>query len=354
MTIYVMDGLNGIIDIVQSYKSIIWNVQFYESGEFVMIVPGSAENINLLQSGRLLVRDIDVSDGEYHNVMRIRDIKYKYDIEEGWLLEISGTGLKDIVRQRVIWTQTNLSGTIEAGIRQVINENILSPSVSARAIPNFILGSAAGIADTFETQLFGENIAEWITNVSKTYGIGWDVHIKNGKYVFDLLKGTDRTYQQSIVTPVIFSPEYDNLPTAEYERKLEDYQNAALIGGEGEGTDQVVTSIGSASGLDRFEGYVDGGSVSSNGEIITMEQYLILLQEYGKEQLTEKQFIDKFTGELISDGMYKLNEDYFLGDLVQVKLNQFNARTRIIEIIYAEDTNGYSLIPTFSEWEEIA
>lgn len=354
MTIYVLNGLNGKADVVQTYKSVIWNCQFFEPGEFVLVVPGTAENIALLQPGTLLVREDDiVSDTEFHNVMQVKDVKYSYDVEEGWLYEVSGKGLKDMVRQRIVWSQTNLSGSIETGIRTVITQNIISPSVNARRIPNFILAAAAGITATFETQLFADNIAEWLTEVGKTYGIGWDVYIKNGKYVFALSSGTDRSYEHGGIIPVIFSPDYDNLPSAEYSRTLAEYQNAALVGGEGEGTDQVLTSVGTASGLNRFEGYVDGGNVSSNGEIITMEQYIQLLQEYGKEQITQKQFVTKFSGELVPVGLYTLNEDYFLGDIVKIQLHSFTATSRIIEIIYAEDENGYSLTPTFSEWEDI-
>lgn len=50
--------------------------------------------------------------------------------------------------------------------------------------------------------------------------------------------------------------------------------------------------------------------------------------------------------------MYVLNRDYFLGDLVQIENEKgIKAAPRITEIIYAEDENGSSVVPTFSEWE---
>ena len=99
----------------------------------------------------------------------------------------------------------------------------------------------------------------------------------------------------------------------------ETLKNAALIGGEGEGVNQRTTTIGEATGLQRYETYIDGSSVSSNGAIITEEQYYKLLQDYGKEQLNEVSDTESFEGNVVSDGNYKLNQDYFLGDLVQVK-----------------------------------
>lgn len=351
MDIYIIDGLNGIIDVVQSFQSVVWNVQFYGTGDFVLIVPGTSKNINLLRRGRYLVRAADIGTNEFRNVMVITDASYKYDVEMGWILELSGKGLKSLLNRRIVWKQTTLNGKIEAGVRQVVNDNVINPSDTARKLPGFVMDAAAGIPGTFETQIAGENVCEWLETVAETYGFGWDVYIKNGAYHFTLLKGTDRTYAQNAVSPVIFSPNFDNLLNAEYKQTFDDYQNAALIGGEGEGTEQVFATVGTAAGFNRYEGYIDGGSVSSNGEIITLATYIKLLKEYGKEQLTATQNTDHFSGEVRPYGQYKLNVDYFLGDKVQIELNDFRGVTRIIEVIYAEDINGSTLLPTFSEWE---
>lgn len=350
MDIYVLDGPSSVVGIVQAYQSIIWNMQYYGTGDFQMIVPGTDENITMLQPGRYLVKADDFGSGVYKNVMVVRDRKYNFDVEAGWLMEVTGPGLKKIVGQRVIWDQTNLSGNVEAGIRQVITENIISPADTARAMPGFSLAPVVGITDEWETQLRGENIAEWLETVGTTYGIGWDVYISAGGYVFELYKGTDRTYNSA--EPVIFSPEFDNLASAEYTQKTDGVINAALIGGEGEGLDQVMAQVGTAEGFERVEGYIDGGSVSSNEGIITEARYIELLKEYGTEQIADAQLTaDTFTGEIIQSGVYRLNRDYFLGDRVQVAINQFRAAVRIIEIIYAEDESGSSLLPTFAEWE---
>ena len=294
-------------------------------------------------------------NNEYQNVMIIESRNLDFDIEQGWILTVRGSGLKKIVGRRIVWKQTTLNGSVEKGIRQVITENIINPSDTSRKINNFILDTLQGYTDTFDVQLLGDNIADWLESICQLYGIGWDVYIKNGKYVFSLKKGTDRTFNQNAVTPVIFSPEYDNLLSSTYSYEKADYRNAALVGGEGEGINQRTATIGTASGLNRYEAYIDGGSVSSNGEIITEETYYKMLHDYGKEELSNiSAFTEKFEGEVIANGMYTLNEDYFLGDLVQiVNENDISAVSRIIEIIYSEDASGYNLIPTFGDWEGV-
>ena len=350
MVVYVIDR-NGIKDLIDTFSSAIWNMQYFDVNDFELIVPGTEKNVDLLTAGAFVVRDVDVGNNVYKNVMVVENIELDFDAEKGWVLKVSGGGLKKLVGRRIVWTQTNLSGTVEDGIRRVITENIISPSDTARAIPAFTMTSRKGYADTFEAQLFGENIAEWLVEVCQQYGYGWDVYIQNGGFVFDLYKGTDRTYNQSSVIPVVFSSEYDNLASSTYQYEKADYHNAALVGGEGEGVNQRSATVGTATGLDRYETYIDGGSVSSNGEIISLATYLKMLQQYGQEQLTSTAFTEKFGGEIIETEMYKLNRDYFLGDLVQIDNKFMQARSRIIELIYSEDENGSTLLPTFSDWE---
>lgn len=352
MDIYVLDEKAEILDIVDVFQSVIWTVQYYSKGDFELIVPATKKNIDLMQKDRLLCRDKDITKDTFKNVMVIEDIKIESDWEEGDKLTVSGKSLKSIVGRRVVWKQTNLTGNLEAGIRYVLNENVIDPEEESRKIANVELDEAAGITDTIDAQLLGDNIAEWIESICSTHEIGWDMYVRNKKYIFRLYKGTDRTYNQTEVPAVVFSDEYDNLLESIYTYERGDYKNAALIGGEGEGVNQRTTTIGEATGLQRYETYIDGSSVSSNGAIITEEQYYKLLQDYGKEQLNEVSDTESFEGNVVSDGNYKLNQDYFLGDLVQVK-NEFGieATPRIIEIIESEDEKGTAIVPKFSTWE---
>lgn len=352
MDIYVLDEKAEILDIVDVFQSVIWTVQYYSQGDFELIVPATKKNIDLMQKDRLLCRDKDITKDTFKNVMVIEDIKIESDWEEGDKLTVSGKSLKSIVGRRVVWKQTNLTGNLEAGIRYVLNENVIDPEEESRKIANVELDEVAGITDTIDAQLLGNNIAEWIESICSTHEIGWDMYVRSKKYIFRLYKGTDRTYNQTEVPAVVFSDEYDNLLESIYTYERGDYKNAALIGGEGEGVNQRTTTIGEATGLQRYETYIDGSSVSSNGAIITEEQYYKLLQDYGKEQLNEVSDTESFEGNVVSDGNYKLNQDYFLGDLVQVK-NEFGieATPRIIEIIESEDEKGTAIVPKFSTWE---
>ena len=350
MIIYVMQSIEEISGIVEIFESVIWNMQFFGVSDFELILPYNHQT-DIYTIGSMLVRECDVGTNEYHNVMRIEKRKISYDAEKGWIITLSGSGLKKIAGQRLVWKQTNFENeNVETAIRQVITDNIISPDDTDRAIDDFILDTAVGFTDTFDAQLFGDNIAEWLESTCQIYGYGWDIYIKNSKYVFALIKGTERTYN-SAVDPVVFSPEFDNLVSASYEYDTGSFHNVALVGGEGDGIDQVSAAVGDASGLDRYEMYVDGSSVSSNGEIITMQTYLAMLQTYGSEQLMEaNKAVEQFEGEVIQ-GLYTLDRDFFLGDVVEINMVGITAKSRIIEVIYSEDQNGSIILPTFASWE---
>ncbi len=354
MDIYVLNKQTAIIGIISNFQSVIWNMQYFGPGDFELITAANDNNLELLEIGNYLVRETDRSNTIYNNVMVIESKEIKYDPESGWVLTITGKGLKNILSRRIVWSQINLSGTVEDAIRKVITDNVISPDNTNRAIQNFQLAPKLNLTDEAEIQLLGENIAEWLENVCTQYGYGWDIFIQNNKYVFKLYVGKNRSYNQSEVMPVVFSPKYDNLYSSKYSYSLENYGNAGLVGGEGDGINQKSAAVGSGSGLDRYEIYINGSDVSSNGEIITLETYLQMLESYGNEQLAVIQKTQSFEGEIEPNGMYKLNQDYFLGDIVQIENEKgISAAPRIIEIIYSEDANGVSIVPTFSEWEVI-
>ena len=58
------------------------------------------------------------------------------------------------------------------------------------------------------------------------------------------------------------------------------------------------------------------------------------------------------SGEIINGVSFQINDDYFLGDIIQFENNYgISAATRIIEVIYNEDETGVNIIPTFAEME---
>ena len=192
--------------------------------------------------------------------------------------------------------------------------------------------------------LHGENLGEWIETICTEYGLGWNMYIDESGMNFEFVVGSDKS------STVEFSPELDNLKNAVYTRTMETYRNAGLAVGEGEGTDQTQAYIGGSAASSRFEAYIDTGL--TRDEDVTWLNYQKMVKQYGSSEITKLKKRETISGEIDTDGVYKIGEDFDLGDIVSVKLdNGISATTRLIEIIYADESNGTSVTGTFEEWE---
>lgn len=348
MDLYVLDKSFNPIGIIDNASSVIWTERLYDVGDFEIYIPASYKNINLLQ------QEYYVSRMDSNMVGIIEHINLKTDAEAGDYLTVTGRDLKSILERRIIWNQTNLTGKTEMILRQLINENVISPSMAARKIPGVKLGSIKGFTETHELQATGDNLLTKIIELCQASEIGWRVVLdEEDNMVIDFFRGTNRSYSQTVNPYVVFSPEFDNLLSTETDQDITTLKNAALVAGEGEGTAQIRAAVGTASGLARREMYVEATDVSSNNGEISSSQYLALLKDKGNEQLAAAVITLGISGEAVATLTYELNKDYFLGDTVAVT-NEYgiSANTKILEVIESEDDNGYTVIPTFEEWRE--
>lgn len=353
MNIYVLNESFEIVGIIDEYISCIWTTRYFTYGDFELYVSADEELLDLLQTNRCLVRENDIDESGYHNVMIVRNREITTDAENGDHLIVTGYSLKSIINRRVIPNQTVLSGEVVSCIQQLINENIINPENNSRKVNNFILGNNTIINTyTMKQQITGKNLGEAITDICTTYGYGYDVHIKDGNFVFKIYEGTDRSYDQVVNPYVVISSRYDNLLSSDYQVNTDNFANVAVVAGEGEGTTRKKVTVGDAEGLDRYEVWVDSRNTSTNDGEISDEEYTELLIQEGEEKLSELQPTTSFSGEIDSTINYVFNQDYFLGDIVQVENDYgIRAKTRIIEIIESDSDTGYEIIPTFSEME---
>lgn len=354
MNIYVLDSSFNTVDIIDDYLSLIWTSRYYSAGDFELYVSAYEKALRTLVRGRYLVRDRDIVSGdEFHHVMRIENIELVTDEEDGNRLIVTGSDLKGILQQRVISSQTTLNGTAANGIKTLIQNAITSPSVSARTISNFTFGTDVNLtAVNIDRQFTGDNLAEAVTDICINAEYGYDIYLKNGSFVFYLYQGEDRSFEQNTNPYIVFSDEYDNLLSSDYIVDGTSYRNVVYVAGEGEGTARKIVPVGTASGLSRYEMWLDSRNTSSNEGAITAAEYTKLLQQEGREALTEAAMVTTFEGEVINTNLRNYGEDFFLGDLVQVENEyQISAKVRIIEAIESEDENGENLVMSFSEME---
>lgn len=346
--------LEGIID---EYVSVIWRPSYSEVGDFEIYLGATDKAITLLQENRYVVRssDISVDNGvtTYEKVMVIKNIQIITDVENGDFLCVTGRELKYLLHQRIVWSQTTLTGTAEDAMRRLVNENAINPIDTNRIIPNLALGVLAGLTETIDKQVTGEYLDNAITEICVTYNYGWDIFITNNKLVFIVYAGSDRSYGQTERPYVVFSDVFENLYNTDYQLTTEEYANTTLIGGEGEGLERVYATVNNElSGLERYETFTDARDISSNKgteDEIDSTTYLNLLVERGRETLASLSYTEGFSGEVLSDVAFKYGEDFFIGDIVTV-INKYGIQknVRVLSAIESEDETGVKLLPQFN------
>ena len=344
MDIYFLDDDLREQFVLDSFKSLIWTKRYYTYGDFELYVPASAGLSNALGSCPYVMRDDDES------VMIIENVQISTDVENGDYYIITGRSLESVLTRRIVWEQTNLSVNDPAqAIYQLIAENVTEPEIEARTMETFAVDETFESSGALRMQITGTELAEAITDICKTFGIGWKVtRGDSGEMVFSL-------YQRDEVA-VSFSPEFDNLISSQYYQNTESFKTVAVVAGEGEGTDRrrnVVNADSSATGLDRREVYVDARDISSNDGEIGDDEYMALLATRGEQKLLDEHSATHgFEGEVEPDSTYVYKRDYDLGNIVTVSNGYgITAKPRIVEIVECWDDTGYKVIPTFETWE---
>lgn len=349
MNLTVLNTNLDAVSIVDTYESFIWTDRYYEYGDF--------ELYTAMRDGLLdyIKQDYYLQSRDSEHVMIIEKIQIASDVEEGNHVTITGRSLESILDRRIIWGQKTLRGSLQNGIETLLNECIITPSDSNRNISNFIFEASTDPAITgltIEAQYTGDNLYDVIQKICEEKSIGFKVSLNDSKqFVFKLYAGTDRSYDQTAVPYVVFSPNFENIVNSNYIESKSSLKNITLIGGEGEGAARKYTTVGSGSGLNRRELFTDARDISSDvgdGVVLTDAEYTAQLKQRGKEKLAENTDVTSFEGQVETTIMFKYGEDFFNGDVVQIA-NEYGHETkaRILEIVMSENEEGTSVYPTF-------
>lgn len=357
-SVYVLNRNFELLGVIDEYVSSIWRPSYSDIGDFELYLGATDKAITLLTQNNYLVRECDVSVDElenvtYKKVMIIKKIELITDVENGDFLTVTGKELKFLLNQRIVWTQTTLTGTAENGIRRLVDENAISPKDSKRVIPNLVLGVSAGLTDAIKKQITGDKLDAAIVDICVTYNYGWEIYVYNNQLVLSVYQGADRSYSQSVNPYVVFSEEFENLYNTNYTLETENFANTTLIGGEGEGLERIFATVGEGNiGLDRYETFTDARDVSQNKgneDEIPLDTYLTLLQAKGEANLSALAYTESFGGEAVSDVTFIYGTDFYLGDIVTV-INEYGIGrdVRVLSAIESEDEAGTKLIPQFN------
>ena len=355
MILYVLNSNYDKVVVMDHYESALWVDRYNCPGEFELYIPAEEKLFSYIETGAFL------ANNESDRIMIIEGIKIDTDIEDGNKVTITGRSLESILDRRIIWRQTDFNNAnLQNAIKSLLNENVISPAISERRIPNVVFQDSTDsriTSLTLTAQYTGDNLLDVINEICEQNKIGYKMILDDNKQlVFSLYMGIDRSYSQTANNFVIFSPKFENLLNSNYKKDDTSYKNVTLVAGEGEGIERKTRIIGAASGINRRELYTDARDVRSKdaeGNDLSEGEYNALLDQRGIEKLSEAKITEEFNGETDPFESFVYGEDFFMGDLVQIRNEYgFETASRIIEFVYSDDvSDGSKYYPTFEVYE---
>lgn len=336
--VYVLDRQYVAKAYIDSFISFTWSERYDSPGEFTLDIP-------LIENYVEAVRINDyLAIKESKEYMVVETSTLISDVEDGDHLQFEGRTLSSILERRIVWTEYKKTGeyNFQQGIKELIEQNAISPSDEKRKIPGLTFKMSEDKAITELTSEFavevGDNLLSTIQDKCHEKKVGFRMLPSGeGGFEFELYMGKDRSADQEILPVVVFSDSYENLLNSTYVQSEREYVSNALV--KGSNYQGEVFRKTERTGLDRREMYVtiDGETDGPS-----------LLQK-AKEEISKKTVTEMFGGEIDIYHQFIFEKDYFVGDIVQVANKYgFKGRCRITELLRSRDASGPMLTPSFA------
>lgn len=273
-------------------------------------------------------------------------------------LIVEGYLTNQLLTRRCIPKSVSLNGTRSSIVKQLVNENCVSPSNIHRKLPIVIDSHNPGDTEEIELQLTGGDVEEQIASLLDAGEMGHETtpvltSTAMTGFKFRPLLGANRTIGNTAGnSPVVFSTDLKNILSGSYSYNTKSYKNTAIVAGEGEGTARNVRVLNDAnSGVDRWELYVDARDLQSTdeeGNTLTAVQYNQVLDSRGFEKLEECAIAETYEATVsIDDDRYVYRRDYYKGDKVTIKDDtigiQIDARITAVKVSISPERTHYDL-----------
>jgi Siphovirus ReqiPepy6 Gp37-like protein len=345
---------------IDNYSSLFFTRRWHGIGDLELRISRHLKHTEHLVKGNIIIVGESLKKVF---IIKHREIELTQDgkASENWL--IKALALKSIAAQRTIvppltTAYDNKQGNAETVLKHYIDRNIVSPTDSNRIISQLMIAANQNRGPTVSWQSRFKNLAEEIINISSLSELGWDVFldIQQNKWVFDVEEGRDLSANQSILPPVIFSPQFETLQSLRYTESDLNYKNTAYVAGQGEGIERRIVQVGNSIGLDRHEIFVDARDVAEQTEddppVNRPDADIINdLSLRGQQQLNELLQEKYLEGQVLTKSKLVYEQDYDLGDIVTIQHKDWNITMdiRLTEIKEIYEPGGFRIEGTFGK-----
>lgn len=343
---------------INKFTSLMWPDKFNGYSTFELNVPLTPENRNLIKKGNILW-----CGGE--NACIIEIIQSNMDENGQKTYKVRGRSLEMLLTTRIVWGTYNCVNKYSStAMYEIVNENCINPSNSARKIPFLECAEDEKLGKITSFQKTGGEVYTALQNIAADVDLGFDIIFKprEKKLLFKVTEGVDRStasVSDDGSKLVIFSTDLDDILSSSYYTNNQDVKTLAYVAGEGEGAERKHLTSGdnASSGFLRRELYVDARDLrteilSEDNTVITItdDEYIELLNERGNEKLAERIEVETFEAKMRVTGeiQYVYGVDYFKGDKVIIQDTELGIQViaKVTEVSQNYD-DEYELVITF-------
>ena len=357
------------VEVVDGYLSLIWTERYYGWGDFELTMqntPGVKESMPI--GSRFRIPDSD-------KIMVLETVERKWSDGRD-VLVFSGRSLEHIFDHRTTWmTAESLSGarkgvnlyegTPSEIMTDVVRNACVNNTDTNLSADNFGVWMSSSVIETnangiphhaesikFEAP-FG-NLYSFIKMLSEAYKTGFRIKTwynqgtGNSEAQFRAYKGADKTSGQSFYKPVIFGEDMDTITEVSSLESSASHKNVLYyVGKNAVAFRYALGTSANTSALDRRVVIV----VDERNELPAGADFNKAADHAAYEVFSQNSPVLGFDGSIPSSSpyIYGFNEDYYLGDLVEIRDANGNRNNMMVtEHIYTIDGEGVKSFPTLT------
>lgn len=355
-----------LLGIITNFESLICVWNYYECGTFELTINKNKANTNKLKIDNMLI--VNKNDEK----ILLIDKVITETVKNSKTLKVTGTCIKGITKRRIIATngydrvsETQAENIIKHYIKNHLVESyydeIRTPERDISWV-NVAPTQNRGIKTVWQARL--TNLHDELKHISEDTGLGWKgiLDRKNKCIIFDCYRGKDRTINQTDsgntheflkkythqqleeythealegdkkVPYIIFSEKKKNLLEGKTTDDSTNYKNVGYAAGKGENEDRLITVIGTATGFNRREVFIDLNNIEEPDELNTE----------GQKKLDTYKTIQSVEGKVYQIPNMIYDKDFFLGDIVTLESNGIYEDKRIIQAKEIYERNNMTI-----------
>ena len=309
--------------------SIQMSTYYNEVGKIQLVVATNDYNITALKKNSIIY---DTNRGTTYIVVNV-----KFDTVNNRITAYGYTS-EYWLNKRVVASKKQIT-VIETGVYGIINDNL-------RSMTGISTATVKGLTETWqpddpdtednESEVYGGQVLNVITPILEYGQLGrkmnWDVN--NLEWTFEVYKGQDLT---SGIHAIVFAEEQGTCTDLVINEDASTFKNFAYCGYTlADDTSQIVT-VGTASGNDRFELWLNTGIRQEDSE--TAQKTKERAISFGQLELGK--YLNRQSFSVVVDAS-ELGVLFNVGDIVSCSSVRFGVRfnARITGVTYKMDASG--------------